>query len=416
MEDFDFIEKYVKLMSNISDAPEEFFRSSAIYLLSTVVGRKFIFLSAPEVEIFSDTISGKLLNMWFIIIGKSRITRKSTVLSKAEQYIEYIDPNLLLPKDFTPESFIKDLSEKCIEGETYATWIHDEVSGFFTALKKKEYMVSTDTIMSRIYDGRDYVRETISRGKELIKRPYLTILVSSTEYLPSLFLDDHLRQGFLNRFIFVYCKRNKWKNVNYIIDDEIITELRNLGNYLKSIRTYPNTIPMSFTSGAKEIFDEYESKIEDMIENEDLGIKEGFYGNMPNNLIKISSLFRISRMTIDDIYLNDKILLTIEEEDVEKGIEYIEKTKEWFEEVIRLMKLKSERKTIFTDESNIEYIKYILKENNGIMKKSELLKKSKLSYAKFSEIIETLKNRKEIEIETGESSGGRKPILIKLVS
>jgi len=415
MVEWDLINNYVDLMTYISDAPHEFFEASAIYLLSTVA-RKFVFLSTPDIEIFSDSLSGKKLNLWFCLIGKSRISRKSTVLSKAEEYIKYIDKNLLLPKDFTPESAIRDMSKKKKGDSVVCTWIHDEVSGFFQAVRKKDYMITTDTLLSRIYDGRDYEKETISRGREVIKDPYLTMLVSSTEYLPTIFIEDHLRQGFLNRFIFVVkLKRDKHMKLKQTVDEDIIKDLREIGDILKTIYNYDINIPILFSEDAKNVYDEYEEYIEDIIEKNELDIREGFYGNIPNLTQKLSSLFRISRLKPEDIYTYNKPFLMIEEEDVERAISYTKKCIKWFEEVIKIMKIKPERKRLLIDESGIEYIKTLLREHGGCMKKSDLLKLSKMSFTKFNEIINTLVLRDEIEvIEMKSGKSGRKPIFIKL--
>jgi len=116
METQDFVSKYVRLLSGITDAPREFQETAALFLLSTAVGRKWVFQSLPETAIFSDKIgtTGKLLNLWFIIIGKSRITRKSSgVMSRVEEIAKKIfGEQLLISEAFTPESLIKEMSEK----------------------------------------------------------------------------------------------------------------------------------------------------------------------------------------------------------------------------------------------------------------------------------------------------------------
>ena len=414
-QDFDFIEKYISLLKEITDAPEEFFEASALYLVSTFVGRNFVFLSLPELRIFSDEISGKLLNLWFILIGKSRVARKSTVISKAEEYVEYIAPDIILPKDFTPESLVNILASKTVGDVTHATWIHDEVSAFFLALRKKDYMVSTDTILSRIYDGRTYYRSTISRGKEVIKNPYLTTLLASTDFLPTTFSEDYLRQGFLNRFIYVVAKRRQWRELKTGVDHDLINEMRQLAEWLRFLYEYPAVMPMQFDNNAKMVYDDFEKEIENTIESEDLDIKEGFYGNLPNTVIKLSCIYRISRMDLFELQNYTRPILIVEEEDVLKAINYVEKVKRWFDDVITLMKTKTRRKEVVTDESDIEYLKMILRQHGGEMKKSDLLRATKWNYQKFVEVLSTLISREEVIIYEGKSTGGRRPQIVKLV-
>ena len=412
---WDFVETYKGYMKKITDAPDEFFEASALYLISTFVGRNFVFITKPDISIFSDEPSGRLLNLWFVIIGKSRVARKTTVITKAEEYIDEIAPQIKLPIDFTPESFVHVMAEKTVDNITHATWIHDEVSGFFTALKKKDYMVSIDAIMSKIYDGKTYYRSTISRGKEVIKYPYFTILVGSTDYLPSTFSEDYLRQGFLNRFIYVVAKRKRWKKLDTGVDQELINEMRALGDWLRLLFDFPMVMPMNFDSNAKTIYDRFEQEVETTIENEDLGIKEGYYGNLPNIVLKLSGIYRISRMTTTELMNYARPILIINEEDVLRAIEYAEKMKKWFDDVITLMKVKAKSKQVETHESDLEYLKYILRQHGGQMKKTELLRASKWAHDKFVQVLSTLISREEVVITKGASSGGRKPDIIKLV-
>jgi len=114
-----------------------------------------------------------------------------------------------LTEAFTPEAFIEQMSKMSEhspsgETETVCCWVSDEISWFFQLLKKRDsYMTSADAFLSKIYDGATYSRGTIGRGKETIWNPYLTCLLASTDYLPTLFDELQIRLGFMNRFIFI---------------------------------------------------------------------------------------------------------------------------------------------------------------------------------------------------------------------
>ena len=110
----DFITKYVEILAKITDAPSEYQEAAMLFLISTAIGRKWTFKSIPDASIFNKKqgSKGRLLNLWFIILGKSRISRKSSGVLKHVQGIldaTLVKPNALT-KSFTPEFLIKEMA------------------------------------------------------------------------------------------------------------------------------------------------------------------------------------------------------------------------------------------------------------------------------------------------------------------
>lgn len=343
----DFVSKYKRLLSAITDAPHFFQESAALFLLSSAVGRRWVFRSVPETKIFGDTIdkTGKLLNLWFIIIGKSRITRKSSgVIGHVEDICrKVLGEQQLLSKAFTPEFLVKEMSGKLVHTasgpETPCCWISDEIAWFFQQLRRKSsYMTSCDAILSKLYDGHSYSRGTIGRDRETIQNPYLTCLLASTDYLPTLFDELEIRLGFMNRFIYVIGKRMERKPLRTepLTEDEK-REAREIEAFLKALAVRTSVTMLEMTSEAKQVYDSFEEEIEERIANEELGIKEGYYGNLPNLVVRISCLVRISMMQPEEIRNYSKSVLTVEKQDVERAIEYVWKAWDWFEQVIEIM-------------------------------------------------------------------------------
>lgn len=416
MTEFDFISEYKRLVREITDTPDDFIEASALFLISTFAGRKFAIYTTPEIQIYRDEHGGKLLNVWFIFLGKTRVSRKSTIIDKVEQYIEEIAPEIALPKDFTPESLISELAERTINGVTHVAWVHDEVSQFFEALKKKDYMASTDALLSRIYDGRDYFRSTVSRGREVVKRPYLTVLVASTDVLPTYFSELHIRQGFLNRFLYIVPERGKLQPLKFNTSDTVREEFRELGdNWLKELYHMTDSIVVDLSGEAKKQYYEFESWIDQKILNEDLGIREGFYGNLPNSLLKLAALYRISRMSPAELQ-NPKYLLPVEEEDVTRALTFLKKAEKWFNNVIRLMKTSTQRKNVIVDEGDLEYIVSIIEKHGGEMKLQDLVAESQLINQKVQVLLDTLATAGRIKWVRIKSGGrGRPAIGVRLV-
>lgn len=344
----DFVTRYVNLLSRVTDAPEEFQEAAVLFLVATAAGRKWIFKSLPDATIFGNRVgpTGKLLNLWFILIGKNRITRKSSgVISYVEEISQrVVGEQRIISEAFTPESLIKEMSEKSVlsaiqSRETLCCWICDEISWFFHHLKKKgSCMVSADAFLSKIYDGSTYSRTTIGRGKETVWNPYLTCLLASTDYLPTLFDELQIRLGFMNRFIYVVAERKKRKPLRTEpLSEEEEKEVEQIVTFLKALAERTSVTMLEMTNEAKQVYDSFEEEIEKRIETEDLGIKEGYCGQLPNLVVRLSCLYRISRMTPMEIRNYNSPVLTVEKQDVERAIDYADKAWTWFEKVVEIM-------------------------------------------------------------------------------
>jgi len=427
-----FIEEYKQFISNITDAPKEFIEASAIFLISTMCQRNFVVISKADASLLDEKEFGRHLNLWFMFLGKSRVSRKSTTIAKAQELIGAIDNLLLLPDDFTPQSLITELHAKINEHmETPATWIHDEISGFFDILNRKEsYMASTEAVLSKLYDCRSYRKTTITRGKEDIPKPYLTILVASTEDLPTIFDKRSIKQGFLNRFIFIPAKRKEKRLLQtsfYTMQER--AKIKEIVDWLTELYHRTEITILSFNSEALNLYNQFELAIENEIESKDLGLTEGFIGNLPNIVTRLSAIFRISRMSTSEIASYHMPILLMEEEDMKKAVEYANISKEWFKKTIELMQLKTTEIPARTEEASFQLVLGILqrhttvykrKDNNKSIKAmtyTDLLRESKLMKMQLDKVLETLHSRGDIwyGLVDIERKGGRVPVLVMLM-
>lgn len=400
---FDFVEKYVSFLAKITDAPEEFQEAAALYLISSAVGRKWIFRSIPETSIFSETSedTGKLLNLWFILIGKSRITRRTTGVMKHVTDISEIafGRQHMLTEAFTPEALIKQMSEKSVPSlthgsETVCLWISDEIAWFFQHLKKKDsYMESASAFLSKIYDGTTYSRDTIGRGEETIWNPYLTCLLASTDYLPTLFDELQIRLGFMNRFVYVTAERKERKPLRtQPLTPAEKKEVEEIVDFLKAFAEKDAVTMLEMTGEAKQLYDSFEEEIEKEIENEDLGIKEGYCGQLPNLVARLSCLYRISRMTPEEIKSQQNSVLTVETQDVKRAIDYARKARAWFEQIITIMQSGEATKLLPKEEAKVEIPEFLANgsEKHVYQLRDYVIKRTNVSPATFYNALKEL--------------------------
>ncbi len=349
----DYIDKYIAILSKITDASEDFQEAAMLFMISTLVGRNWVFNSIPDKSVFKEESAskGKLLNLWFIIMGKSRVSRKTSGVQKHVQDLldAIIGNTYALTKTFTPEFLVKEMAAKTKEDSgnkvTHCYWMKDEVAGFFKLVKKREsYMSDIDDVLSSIYDGTTTTRGTIGREKETVENPYLTCFHASTNYLPTYFDESQFRLGFLNRFIFVMGKRQDRKELRtQELTQEEKQDIQEIKDFLKQLSAKKTLTIMEMTAEAKLRYDSFEKEIESRIDSEELETKEGYYGQLPNLVVRISCIYRINRLSIAELN-QDTPKLFVEKQDVERAMDYALKAYGWFEAVIDIMKENEKQK------------------------------------------------------------------------
>jgi hypothetical protein len=348
----DIIERYCDVLvggsgfSGLTDAPRDYQEASALFLMSTFAGSNFKIMSAAHTSfkrsLTSDTPGTKLLNLWFLLIGKSRWSRKTVSVSKAIDALDDIAPDIRLPDDYTPSAAIMILSRRP-KGST-AAWVQDECSLFFDKLRAGDYMAGIDALLSALYDGRKYRRETVSRASEEVEELYLTILLASTDQLPSSFHHKTFRQGFLNRFLFIVdsdksrkSKPEREKAVSKKEANEIVEILE----WMAALADFSPTKPIivKVDAQAKKILDRLTVHTDKVSKAGLERRKQGWVGNVPNFAIRLATIRRMARLDIS--YFQQakpsSAFLVVEEKDMIWAIDYLTKCEKWLDIVIELM-------------------------------------------------------------------------------
>jgi hypothetical protein len=432
----DFIERYVNLISGdgsttfpgVTDGPRDYQEAGALFLVSTMSGRKFYFMSAPETNLYktSGDATGKILNLWFILIGKSRIARKTISVGKVTDTIEEISTDMLLSDDFTPSALVKTLAGK--NPGQQVCWVNDEISSFFEKLRQGDYMTSTDTVLSRIYDGKDYRRETISRQLEHIRAPYLTCLLASTDFLPTLFDEGRLRQGFLNRFIYVVANRTNWKAGRALVTQAERDEAMKLLEWTKALSEMDDkaAVIISFNNKARKRFNNFEKKVEDKIMSGMHPLQEGYMGNMPNFVTRLSAIYRIARLDLAYFQLahnQRRPFLEVEIGDLNRAVDYAEKAWGWFEKTLELMRRPSKSRIPLKEEHLVLFVESIIKDHGSKnatsgtneMNRTELSRRANLSKKELDDAVALLEDQGKVRIDVrGQGRGRRKTVYVLL--
>lgn len=186
-----FIDRYSEWANTLTDAPIQYHRATGVSILSTVMTP---YISLP-------TSFGIIVpNIWIMVLAGTTMTRKSTSLDIARRLMDDVLEDYMLATDGSPEGLLTEMSYR--DGKI-SVFHRDEVTGFMEAAAGRDYMSGLLQSFTRLYDGQPETR-ILRREKIEIKKPYLLFMAggikSQMEEIVSM---EHIRSGFLPRFIFV---------------------------------------------------------------------------------------------------------------------------------------------------------------------------------------------------------------------
>lgn len=400
----DFVTYYKHYMNGRTDAHELYKEACALFLISTMCKWNFIlwYHDITDDQQRSDDddekkVEGIPLNLWFILLGKSRIARKTTCIKPVEKLVWKITEKKLitkkygrktrdktvcarLPDLFTPEALISTLNDRCWDREgqsgyigkyTHAAWINDEISGFFVKLAKQDYMGGTPEALSKIYDCPDrYFHETIGRGEEIVEKPYLTLLIASTFALPKLFTTHQLEQGFLNRPFYILDEKRQLGNRIYLPDSK--DRWQRIEKWLTSLYNVKIDGKI-FLMLMSTKYQKFEDDLYNTIMNKDLGLLEGYYSQLPELLQKLAALYCISRLGREDFEkMNDEEAPSgispwnhrlILPEDYDRAFNFLKRCMINFKTVVKMATMKIHKVPIQTIDTLVQAVYQAIKDH-----------------------------------------------------
>jgi len=312
-----FIEEWTDFLIERANIDPKLGEISALFMISSLCGRNFS-IHMPFGDIYP--------NIWVMGIGKSRVSRKTTLTRKIKEAIRRIDTTIFTSDNFTPESFYYEF----IDNPSKA-YIDDEAGGFLAATqedKGKSYMGGMKQELCKFYDGETY---TLSRripdeeGRTRIEleniyfTKFLLLQPSGISYLSQ----TDFEVGYLNRFIFYFINPQPRKDVSFYDPhpESIKTVIKQL-EIIRNIRdTYEKINFMENDDKVEKMWNNFDSKIDKMCRSlGDDDVKIGYLANLPTLLLKLSMLFRLDVVNEDEIYDGVIYLRT---DDMKKALNYI---------------------------------------------------------------------------------------------
>ena len=231
-----FIERYVKFAEPLTEAPRQFHYYMAYMLLSCAVNRRAWYSGAGSFDISP--------NLWFILIGPSSITKKSTMLNIALRHI-LAHTNIEFekyPQGGSQENFLETLSEKPM-----GIIAHSEFMSFMDWVNR-DYNAGLVSILSDIFDQPPLVTRSVgTRGKRTdyrIEKPFVNIAtVTNIEWMNDCLKETKIIGGFIPRFNLILSNDDE-KSIpetpepNEQLRKELIWELENINTSTFGKMTY----------------------------------------------------------------------------------------------------------------------------------------------------------------------------------
>jgi hypothetical protein len=186
-----FVDRYSEWASTITDAPVQYHRATGVTILSTIM--------TPHLS-FPTSFGTFIPNLWMMVLAGTTMTRKSTSLDIARRLLDDVTDDYMLATDGSPEGLLTELGYR---DEKVSVFHRDEITGFMSAVSGRDYLSGLLESFTRLYDGQPETR-ILRREKIEIKKPYLIFMAGGIKTrMEELVGMEHIRSGFLPRFIFV---------------------------------------------------------------------------------------------------------------------------------------------------------------------------------------------------------------------
>jgi hypothetical protein len=196
-----FIDEWVQWASTKTDAPAEYHRAAAMSVMSAVYS---------EFGHATPQWGPMKLNLWFMVLGRSTLDRKSTArsyMNKAFRALKTEDYNYSIGDDVTPGGISLALHDRAHKSTVFD---RDEVQGLFKELLHQSYMSGGLEVFTKLYDGWSGGRVRASGEKKIqesVPVSFIMFMMGILTESADVLTVTNFRSGFLTRFLYVVGSR-----------------------------------------------------------------------------------------------------------------------------------------------------------------------------------------------------------------
>jgi ribosomal protein S25 len=211
-----FIERFTAWAKTRGDAAPQYFQAGALTILSHLLS------SVVKLPTSFGTMT---LNLWFMILADTTLTRKSTAMEMAMDLLITVDPDAILATDGSLEGLMSAIASRPNRSGIF--W-RDEFSGLLEAIAKKDYYAGMLEVLTKMYDGK-YQKRILRKETIEVRDPILLIFCGGIRNrILAGMTAEHVYSGFVPRFIFIEAESdiNDFKAIGPMTDAHDADESR----------------------------------------------------------------------------------------------------------------------------------------------------------------------------------------------
>lgn len=388
------IDDYLAWATAATDASPEYHELCCAVLMSA--------LMATTLRLRTRQHTGIVPNLWALILGDSTLTRKTTSMDMAMDFIYEIDNDLFLASDATSEGLLSALSTR---PRMVSIFYRDEVTGFFDAINHKDYLKSMPEIMTKMYDVPRFLSRRLRKETFVVSEPIFIFFGGGVaDRFYSQVEANYFESGFMPRFLFMrghgdpgkinpigppveveLTKRNELMSTfrafyNMYTDNQVTVEL---SDGQKMIQTAE--IEVDFTPDMWERAAQMERMLLDSAHNSPEATKAlPTFSRMFVSMLKLTMLMAASRQEPEGMRVQAEM------RDLMNAAHYIEK---WGRHAVDLIR----NSGVSNDESRLLVVYRSIEKMPGCMR-SQLMQRHRLNAREMQLIQDTLVQRHMIEV------------------
>jgi hypothetical protein len=187
-----FLDVYMDWASEATDAVTVFHELCCFVMLSAIVSNSVRITTSYGIV---------RPNIWGLILGDTTLTRKTTAMNMATQFITRINHDMIVATDGTAEGLLTGLA---MRPNKTSIFHRDEFSGFLEALKKKDYLAGMIETLTNLYDVPPYMTRRLRKEVITIEAPSFIFLAGGVrDRVYGILEDQDVISGFIPRFLVV---------------------------------------------------------------------------------------------------------------------------------------------------------------------------------------------------------------------
>ena len=353
-----WLEKYIEYVYPTVDSPSQFTLACGLSVLSMAIRDSHIPFGTFRIR----------PNLWIAIVAPSSIYRKSTSIRIARQFLNELEPGVVLPDQMSPEAFISYLAEENGFGLFHWSEMASQLLSF-----EKSYMAEYKSLLTELYDcPHQFTRMTKADGLVEIDNPFINILCASTQkWLNDCLSEGNLKGGFLPRFIYIQASsKDRFVGFPQAPDQGLKHKL--LDKLTLMAQSFNG--PIQVDPKAIDLYSDQAKQLEQAsMGSEHEGIVGAFYSRLSNYLLKFGLIYQaMMDHTQTEISL--------------EAMQYSVRLCQYLRQNIDLV---MDRITYSPDMAERQKLIELIRAEPGISR-SRLLRKSRLSVKRMNDGLDTL--------------------------